>query len=340
MLLAESVTPLGAPMQTRLLALLALVFVVAVSAPGSARATTPGANGPLAFELFSPATGFTGQVARISPHGTNRRVLTAPAPGEPPQPEWSPDGRRIAFVRCTGEESSCNVWVMRRNGTHQRQVTHCAPQWCFGNLSPAWSPDGRWILFERDQRNGAGENRPGLFLIRPGGTQMHRLTRAPIDRDTSHTEGQYSPDGRWIVFTQVIHESEDPNHLFVISANGGSAHRLTPPGLDSDNPDWSPDGGWIIFTGHPQVPGVEFTANIYVIHPDGSGMRRLTHSKAGEGFDFFASWSPNGARIVFNHADPQVDDLFTMNRRGTAIRRVTHTKDVFELRADWGAAIH
>ena len=69
-------------------------------------------------------------------------------------------------------------------------------------------------------------------------------------------------------------------------------------------------------------------------------MRRLTHSKAGEGFDFFASWSPNGARIVFNHADPQVDDLFTMNRRGTAIRRVTHTKDVFELRADWGAAIH
>ena len=303
----------------------------------SARATTPGENGPLVFELFAPATGFVGQVARSSSHGTNREVLTVPAPGEPPQPEWSPNGRRIAFVRCTGEESSCNVWVMRRNGTHQRQVTHCAPRWCFGNLSPAWSPDGRWILFERDQRNGVGDNRPGLFLIRPNGTRLHRLTRAPINRDTSHTEAQYSPDGRWIVFAQVVHESDAPNHLFIIRADGSGMRRLTPLGLDSDSPDWSPDGRWILFTGHPHIVGVDFTANIYKIHPNGHGLQRLTHSTPGEGFDFFASWSPNGARIVFNHADPQVDDLFTMNRQGTAVRRVTHTKDSFELNADWGA---
>jgi TolB protein len=229
---------------------------------------------------------------------------------------------------------------MRGNGTRQRQVTHCAPRWCFGNLGSTWSPDGRWILFERDQRNGAGENRPGLFLIKPDGTDMHRLTRAPIDRDTSHSDPQYSPDGRWIVFTQIVHESDVPNHLFIISADGGAARRLTPLGLDSDTADWSPDGRWIVFGGHPRVPGVDFTANVYVIHPDGSGMRRLTHSTPGEGFDFFASWSPNGARIVFNHVGPHVDDLFTMNGRGTAIRRVTHTENVFEVNADWGARTH
>jgi len=93
----------------------------------------------------------------------------------------------------------------------------------------------------------------------------------------------------------------------------------------------------IVFTGHPVVPGADFTANIYVIHPDGPGLRRITFSKPGVGFDFYAGWSPDGRRIVFNHSDAEVDDLFTMNRWGGDRVRVTHTANVFEINADWGS---
>src|SRR3954468_24517436 len=131
-----------------------VLVVGALLAAGAvpAAATTPGRNGPLAFELYTPKSEFNGQVARIAPDGSHRQILTTAAAGEPPEPDWSPDARRIAFVRCTGEESSCNIWVMRRDGSHERQVTDCAPRWCFGNLSPTWAPDGTHIVFERDQR--------------------------------------------------------------------------------------------------------------------------------------------------------------------------------------------
>jgi TolB protein len=282
----------------------------------------------------------------MTPTSTGRRILTAPAPGEPPAPEWSPDGRRLAFVRCTGEESSCNIWTVRRDGTHERQVTRCEPQTCFGNLGPAWHPDGRHIIFERDQRNATGANRPGLFLIRADGTNMHRLTSARTFRDISHSDPQYSPDGRWIVFTRVIHESDEPNRLLIARSDGTGIRALSPGNLDSDSPDWSPDGRRIVFTGHPRVAGAGFAANVYTIRPNGTGLRQLTHGRPDVAFNFFASWSPDGHRIVFDRVvldragQTLVDDVFTMNRFGKARRRITHTANVFEIGPDWGPRPH
>jgi Tol biopolymer transport system component len=56
----------------------------------------------------------------------------------------------------------------------------------------------------------------------------------------------------------------------------------------------------------------------------------------GEAVDFSPCWSPNGRRIVFNHVDTAVDDVFTMNRWGHNVRRITHTANLFEYNADWG----
>ena len=55
------------------------------------------------------------------------------------QPEWSPDGTRIAYVR--GPEA--RLWVMDADGTNQHQLVE-ARSLCF---APRWSPDGTRIAF-------------------------------------------------------------------------------------------------------------------------------------------------------------------------------------------------
>jgi len=68
--------------------------------------------------------------------GTHVRQLTY---GEETSPQWSPDGRHIAFVR------NGHVFVMRGDGSYLRRVTNSGNS----DSGPAWSPDGANIVFDR-----------------------------------------------------------------------------------------------------------------------------------------------------------------------------------------------
>lgn len=68
-------------------------------------------------------------------------------------PSWSPDGRRLAFVR------DGQVWIVRTDGSPARRLTRR------GGYAPAWSPDGRRIAFMRGNRFGIH----GLWTVRVDG---------------------------------------------------------------------------------------------------------------------------------------------------------------------------
>jgi TolB protein len=82
-------------------------------------------------------------------------------------PSWSPDGKRIAFVRWT--DFSADVLVMAPDGSHVRQVTtNCECR------TPARTPDGKRILFSA--RYGGD---PDVFSIGADGTGLRALLRTP-----------------------------------------------------------------------------------------------------------------------------------------------------------------
>src|SRR5215831_18423915 len=104
--------------------------------------------------------------------------------------------------------------------------------------TPAWSPNGKEIVFasNRPHRGGGIDH---LYLMRPDGTHLRRLTHDRLDA----REPDFSPDGRQITFAgRVLDANNDyteHGRVEVISADG--AHqRLLAPGLpgDEDVPTW------------------------------------------------------------------------------------------------------
>jgi Tol biopolymer transport system component len=109
----------------------------------------------------------------IRSNGSHRRVLTdPPGSGHDLWPDFSPSGREIVFQR--GTRSTGAIYLMRRNGTHLRNVgSH------YGR-NPAFSPSGKRIVFAR-KRQGSDW---GLFTIKRDGSALvgpltNRSSQAP-----------------------------------------------------------------------------------------------------------------------------------------------------------------
>jgi TolB protein len=88
--------------------------------------------------------------------GRFRRLTSSPAYEH--SPAWSPDGRRIAYVKDGA------VHVMRADGSGDRAITRSRK-----DTAPAWSPDGRRLSFVRDGNLLiAGADGSGAACVRTG----------------------------------------------------------------------------------------------------------------------------------------------------------------------------
>jgi len=103
-----------------------LVAVAVGTLAVSAAATPPGKNGQIAFTRFAQGTvggqGRHGAIFTIGLDGKGeRRVTRAPAGASDVQPDWSPDGSRIVFVREV-EDKPFQIWSVRPDGSDLRQI--------------------------------------------------------------------------------------------------------------------------------------------------------------------------------------------------------------------------
>jgi TolB protein len=99
------------------------------------------------------------------------------------------------------------------------------------------------------------------------------------------------------------------------------------------SPAWSPDGTRIAF--YSERDG---NAEIYVMHADGTGVRRLTRTSADEGYP---AWSPDGRTISFDSDRDGNFDVFAMNADGSNVRPLTRhaARDVSAAWAPDGSSI-
>jgi TolB protein len=312
---------------------LILVALTAAVAVASSQATAPGKNGLIVFEHPPP-----GRLWVVAPDGSGLRKLTTT---KGPQfdddyPDWSRDGSKIAFQRC---QQRCAVWTINANGTGLKPFS------CGDCGMPAWSPNGKLIAFSRvwggvqnDQIKYAE-----IFVMTASGTGKRQLTHVttskPFSTDVGHPA--WSPNGKQLVFEVHNSKSGDPANaraLFTINADGSGLHQLTPWELNGGGKlDWSPDGKLILF-GSYDAPGHEEHGNLYTIHPDGTGLKRLTNYPAPKTVGA-GSFSPDGKWIVFyRFSSTPYPDIFVMRSNGSGTRQVTHGQTGLGFAPDWGPA--
>jgi TolB protein len=270
-------------MRVRAIMLLGLVGAFASVGGGSAGAQPLAVNGPIAFA--SDNTG-TFQIYRMRRDGSGVRQLTHTAIGKNSIfSDWSPDGRWIAFD--SDRTGNVELFVMNRRGHQLRQITHNGTF----DGDPSFSPDGTRLVFEHAPNNACCGN---IYTIKLDGTGLTKLTHFTVE--TFAGEPEYSPDGRWIAFA-MFPPGHQRSAIFVMRSNGSDRHRVTLQSLDAGHPSWSPDGSRIIFNDkYTQAVG-----DIFTIHPDGTGLHRLTFVQGHGQADYRPDYSPDGTKIVFNH---------------------------------------
>lgn len=105
------------------------------------------------------------------------------------QPRWSPDGRRLAFVRQTGEGPTAErqIWIIERDGGEAWQLTSMR----HGATSPIWSPDSRRIAFVA----GVGDDESTEVAVAPKtGADRKKDKRQAMDEARLITRFQYKFD--------------------------------------------------------------------------------------------------------------------------------------------------
>ncbi|MCE2403191.1 PD40 domain-containing protein [Candidatus Poribacteria bacterium] len=191
--------------------------------------------------------------------GTNRRRLTRNTVSKDHYPRWSPDGKRIAFIRFMDKkrtQTSGELFIMNANGKHLQRLTDDN----VGDGYPSWSPDGKKIAF-RTRRSGDSEVHV-IDLATRNITQLTGLTGAENERGS--TAPDWSSDGTQIVYEKFI-SNRKPNgggfaagfahkNIYLMSADGEDQRPLLPdpkPGAKTITmrffPRWSADGQRILF---------------------------------------------------------------------------------------------
>jgi dipeptidyl aminopeptidase/acylaminoacyl peptidase len=194
-------------------------------------------------------------------------------------PQWSPDGRWLAFLSDRGEKSQ--LWRIALDGGEAERLTELEE----GSIGEfRWSPDGGRIAFtyrpkppwarksaveERKEKDRStpplhvtrlkyreegqgyfGDERWHLFVLDLATRAVTQVTQGATD----NTGVAWSPDGERIAF--ITNRAPDPDRwthhqeIRIVPAAGGEEVRIEAPAGPKGALTWSPDGRYFAYYGH------------------------------------------------------------------------------------------
>ena len=183
------------------------------------------------------------------------------------EPDWSPDGTKIAFIS-ERNEGVYQIYVMDADGTNQIRLTDGPRE----KREPDWSPDGGKIAFT------VYEALAHIDVMDADGANRRRF-------EDEASDPSWSPDGQQMAF---VSWREDNSGIYVIGADGQGLERVAHG--DGHSPSFSPDGRRIAF--YESDIGIR---HIYVMDTDGNNRTRLTRNQRHHSHPHVVSrWTDDG----------------------------------------------
>ncbi len=219
--------------------------------------------------------------------------LTA-GPGYDYQPDWSPDGERVVFVRYVNDAMELYLLDLGSG-----EVTPLTDEGAV-NLEPRWSPDGERLAFVstrgtgrfhvfvgRIDGNGLTAARP---LVAERKSEVERYYYSPFDHELSPS---WSPDGDALIY---VSNPETPYGTGAIYRHPLDGERVLVHDEETTwkaRPDWSPDGNRIVYASYlgrqwHQLWTTSVSGSAYPFP--------LTY---GDYDAVSPRWSPDGSKIAF-----------------------------------------
>ncbi|MBE0656325.1 MAG: PD40 domain-containing protein [Bryobacteraceae bacterium] len=249
-------------------------------------------------------------VYQTPPPPLTTRPLTA-ADGVETQPDFSPDGTRIAYLWRKPGEPAPDIYVKSLDAGDPVPLTNTPKQW---ELLPTWSPDGKWIAY-------FGSRLGGTFLMvipSSGGPE-----RPVYPKPWNGAGGiAWTPDGSSII-TPLAEGSEGLTSLHIVSLATGERHKLIQPPPDHSDaaPALSTDGHKLAFL---RIGNFGILRRIHLATL--SNDHRLSGEPvpldlAGGGIETL-SWIDGGKRLLYSEccsSSGSTSGFWTVSARGRRI---------------------
>ncbi len=284
-------------------------------------------------------------------------------PGREMNPEFSPDGKWVAFEADYRGVNVRDIYIIPSAGGTAIRVTDSP----LNDANPMWSPDGKTLYFVTDMfwdssiaaydlatrkitRVGPGGGNASLSP--DGKTFVFTRNQKPNDDDQSNNDvyilpvsgGEpklmtpntfnaldsapaWSPDSTSIAF---VSDRNGFNNVGVIDVASGQAKMLLTENIEASEPRWSPDGKFISFT-----KNLNYQYHIFRMPSSGGKAQQLTTRGGVNGGSSATGqtrgthmWSAKGDEIFFYHSDPTMTgDVWAMKAAGGSERQITNHQD-------------
>jgi serine/threonine-protein kinase len=208
-------------------------------------------------------------------------------------PQFSPDGRRLALELADGKQT--HIWIYELPRDIVTRLTFDAA----AEGRPVWTPDGRRIVFTRNSGKGASN----LYWQYADGTgQVQRLT----DSANNQWPASWHPTGKFLAFVENIPQTTEK--VMILPMDGDDTSGWKPgkakPYLDTlnkfiaeDTPMFSPDGRWIAY-----VSDESGLREVYVRPFPGPGGKSQISTGGGNS----PTWSRARQELFYGTADSRI----------------------------------